>query len=258
MGQKPTSNFAILTLNNKKFVYTLNFLNYWNFLLVKKGVLSVYTKIHFVENKLFLNYSFFFRTSKIKEYRKKLTGNTGKKSYQNKLLYNFLLKEFKFLGVNLFAFKITTLNKLINSKTLVFLYFKNKQFIGKIFTRRLHLFLDFIKLESLFLNNLASTSSMLTLLAQIFYVLPKKKHNHFVRLLKLNSRFISRYVDHSLLKGIKFVINGKLKGKTRSSSTTISFGEIPIQTVSKCVDYSKVHVFTKYGVFGFKLWAYKF
>ena len=255
MGPKPTSNFAILTLNNKKFVYTLNFLNYWNFLLIKKGILSVYTKAYFVENKFFLNYSFFFRTSKIKEYKKKLTlfSNTEKKSYQNKLLYNFLLKEFKFLGVNLFALKIITLNKLIISKTLLFLYLKNKQFIGKIFTRRLHLFLDFIKLESLFLNNLASTSSMLTLLAQIFYVLPKKKHNHFVRLLKLNSRFISRYVNHSLLKGIKFVIRGKLKGKTRSSSTTISFGEIPIQTVSKYVDYSKVHVFTKYGVFGFKL-----
>jgi ribosomal protein S3 len=55
------------------------------------------------------------------------------------------------------------------------------------------------------------------------------------------------------IKGIKFVINGKIKGKTRSTSNSISFGKVPTQSVSKNIDYSKIHVFTIYGVFGFKL-----
>jgi ribosomal protein S3 len=57
----------------------------------------------------------------------------------------------------------------------------------------------------------------------------------------------------SRVRGIKFVINGKIKGKTRSSSNIISFGKIPTQSISKVVDYSNIHVFTVYGVFGFKL-----
>ena len=59
------------------------------------------------------------------------------------------------------------------------------------------------------------------------------------------------------IKGVKFLINGKLKGKTRANSILIVKGLVPAQTISANIDFSKTHVFTVYGVFGFKIWIFR-
>jgi len=61
----------------------------------------------------------------------------------------------------------------------------------------------------------------------------------------------------SRLLGIKFCINGKLKGKPRSSNYMFVAGTVPIQSLSASIDYSKAHAFTIYGVFGIKIWVYR-
>ena len=61
----------------------------------------------------------------------------------------------------------------------------------------------------------------------------------------------------SRLLGIKFCINGKLKGKTRSSNFMFVAGTVPIQSLAASIDYSKTHAFTIYGVFGIKIWVYR-
>jgi len=258
--QKLTPNFSILTLNHKKFIHGFNFFKYWNFLLYKKSILSVYQNIYFVENKLVLNCTFFFRTLKLKGYKKKILKTNDKSintdSSRYKLFHKFCLKEFKVTGINVVVLKIIALNKFFCYKTLTSFLLKNKKFEKILFNRRLHLFIDFIKIQSLFIKNRVSTSSVLVILAQIFQVLPKQIHSRFLNFLKLNFKLIVIGL-RSRIKGIKFVINGKIKGKTRSSSNIISFGKIPTQSISKIVDYSNIHVFTVYGVFGFKLWVYK-
>lgn len=53
------------------------------------------------------------------------------------------------------------------------------------------------------------------------------------------------------------VINGKLKGKPRSSTFNKVFGSVPIQSLSLDIEYAQAHAFTLYGVFGIKLWVFR-
>jgi len=56
----------------------------------------------------------------------------------------------------------------------------------------------------------------------------------------------------SKIVGVKLLINGKLKGKLRSSSLTINKGRIGAQVLSNDIEFAKVHVNTMYGCFGFQ------
>ena len=62
--------------------------------------------------------------------------------------------------------------------------------------------------------------------------------------------------DNSLIGGIKFSLAGKFKGKLRKSKVFIQEGKVPVQSISKDVEFCKTFVFTRYGVFGFKLWVF--
>jgi ribosomal protein S3 len=61
----------------------------------------------------------------------------------------------------------------------------------------------------------------------------------------------------SNIYGIKFIVNGKLLGKTRADSSCIQVGAVPIQAIDKHVEFSRLHVYTLYGAFGFKIWVYR-
>jgi ribosomal protein S3 len=63
--------------------------------------------------------------------------------------------------------------------------------------------------------------------------------------------------DKLSILGLKFVINGKLKGKPRSSVNFIKEGNLPLQTLNKNIDFSRIHSYTLMGVFGLKLWVLK-
>ena len=66
-----------------------------------------------------------------------------------------------------------------------------------------------------------------------------------------------RGFDKISIYGIKFSIAGKFKGKLRKSRVSIQVGKVPVQSISKDVEFSKTNVFTRYGVFGLKLWIYR-
>jgi small subunit ribosomal protein S3 len=57
--------------------------------------------------------------------------------------------------------------------------------------------------------------------------------------------------------GMKFSINGKLKGKPRSSTNFIKEGNLPLQSFNKEIDFAKIHSYTLMGAFGLKLWVLK-
>lgn len=130
-----------------------------------------------------------------------------------------------------------------------------RRYRSNLFTRRLFLYTDFIKIFALFVESVVSVTFFVKILGEIFRTLPKRKHAKFLIFVKYTFKQLFR--AKWPFGGIKLRINGKLRGKTRSSSFCLILGHIPTQTYSKRIFFTKQHVFTVYGAFGFKLWAYK-
>jgi|TARA_B110000093_G_C12907169_1_gene383032 hypothetical protein len=247
--------------NSKKFIGGFTFLNFLDKLLVNKNILLTNKELNFEGNKIFLNLSLFFRSSKILNYRRRGFNSIKKENsfyFKNiKSLFNNHFYLFDTTTVNV-SFK--NLNRHLDKKNLTFLYKKFKRFVGVIFSRRFNLFIDFLKITDLFVQQKITATPYLFLLGQIFKVLPKRKHNRFLVFLKLLFQIIikSKLLSNSNnLEGIKFIVKGKLKGKTRSSSSCIQVGSVPVQSIAKNIEFSKLHVYTLYGSFGFKLWIHR-
>jgi len=257
----------LLNDNPKTFLYGFTFLKNFEKLLNKKNVLIINKELNFEANKCFLNIITFFRTSKTMNYRRK--GFYFKKLKakpfltENLTFKKLILTQFKLLKNNLIVISLQNLNKFIHTKSLIFFYKKFKRFVGVLFARRLNLFIDFLKLTVFFTQSKVSLNSYLYLLGQIFRVLPKRKHNRFLFFLKILFQIIidnsSKLFPNStnLVAGIKFIVNGKLKGKTRASSNCIQIGSTPIQSIDKNIEFARLHVYTLYGAFGFQMWIYR-
>jgi ribosomal protein S3 len=69
-----------------------------------------------------------------------------------------------------------------------------------------------------------------------------------------SSLIFKAFNKNSSLNGIKFSISGRLLGKPRYSVVKILIGKMPCQTISKNIIKQQIHVYTIYGVFGFKIW----
>jgi hypothetical protein len=127
-------------------------------------------------------------------------------------------------------------------------------FSNKLFSRRMYLYNDFLKMSILLLMNKMKLSTYITVLAQIFRILPKKSHGIFYKFIETLFSFL---VDtkNSTIKGARLLINGKLKGRLRSSTANFLYGKIERQTISASVDYAKTPIFTLYGMYGFHMWV---
>jgi Ribosomal protein S3, C-terminal domain len=272
MGQK--SNIITLREHNKnlsflenekeskKFLYGLNFCRNFENLLIRKGMVLTDRTMHFVNNHCYLNLSVFYRTSKISTYKKKISKNYNRgKNLKNFRLNSLFFSPFKILKNNLTFLKFDNINQKLNTSHVRFIYQKIGRFSGVLFSRRFTLLIDFIKVCSLFSEGKISSKIFLSFLGQIFRVLPKRKHNRFLFFLKylfqilLENNEIKNLSSLSNIIGIKFIVNGKLQGKTRADSSCIQVGAVPIQTISKNIDYSMSHVYTLYGAFGFRIWV---
>ena len=176
-------------------------------------------------------------------------------------LKTLLSKEFSSFNNNLFSISIVNLNNFLDKSILTLFYKRLKNFVGVLFNRRFSLFIDFLKINTLFIQSKLPLKVYLNVLGQIFKILPKHKHNRFLLFLKIvfQTLILNSTSDSSNgnILGIKLLINGRLKGKPRSNLTCIQVGSTPIQSLSKNVDFAKTHVYTLNGVFGFKIWVYK-
>ena len=95
-------------------------------------------------------------------------------------LKTYFFNQFKSLSNNLVSIRIINLNSKINKSSLNLFYKSFKRFVGVLFSRRFNLFIDFLKINSLFLHSQVSTKIYLNLLGQIFRILPKSKHGRFL------------------------------------------------------------------------------
>jgi hypothetical protein len=261
--QKNKKSLNLLTQNPKLFLKGFTFINHFERMLNKKNLIVDNKELNFESNKLFLNFSVFFSSTKTLFYRKK--GMSVKKNsfLETEALKKLLFKQFSSLNNNVVSLSLINLNNHLDKNSLNLFYKNFKRFIGVLFSRRFNLFIDFLKINSLFLHSKISTKMFLGLLGQIFKILPKSKHGRFLVFLKLlfkNLLLASKDFNKKNLKsilGIKLIISGKIKGKPRSSVSCIQVGSVPSQSLMKDISFSKIHVYTLYGAFGFKIWVHK-
>jgi len=274
MGQKANlqtlrpllKSINLFTFSPIEFLKGLNFLNYLNSFFNKKGILLINTTLNFIGRKAQISLTFFIRTAKTFKFNRQIRFCRVKKN-QNFVNFfaNFLFKKLKFLEINTLALKIMIVNRFFSrlkkNRFLQILYFKHRFFKDSLFSRRQNLFFDFLKISYLFSKNIVNSKNFIFILGQIFRFLPKNKHARFFIFVKkiftvLVEKGVKDGSTNSIL-GLKFLIAGRLKGKLRKKKHTIQLGKIPSQTISKNIDFGKIDVFTRYGVFGFKLWTYR-
>jgi hypothetical protein len=266
---RSTNKLIYNRININEFWYQYSFLKLFNFLFLKKKLFLTNSNLHIVENKIFFTLFIFFRVAKLYKFlklkKKKINLNRVKSGIKKNI--STLFNSFAILKKNLLIYTIINLNfYLRKKKKKIFLLFKLLKRDGlKLFPRRFKFFLDFIQISVLFLKQKIQANFLIKIFAEIFRILQKKMHSKFFN-------FISKYFKLLIseagapfdklkknlnLKGIKLVINGKLKGKPRSSNYIYTAGSVPVQTINYNIDYAKTHAFTIYGVFGLKLWVYR-
>ena len=263
--KKSTTDLNLINSETKTFLYSLQYLNYFEILLNKKNIWIIKKTFLMSSANSYLTLDLFYRSVKTTFYKKKGLVLSKKQNLiqKNKGFVNLFTKNFPLNRVNSIICNVTNLNKDINNSVLVSLYNKTKKFIANIFVRRFNLYIDFVKLTTLLIQNKIKADKFIYILALIFKSLSKRVHTRFLFFLKALFKIIisiSGARENNLLNaisGFKFIINGKLQGKTRAASSCIQEGSVPIQSLSKNIEFAKSHVYTLYGVFGIRVWIYK-
>jgi hypothetical protein len=256
--RKQPKQSSLSTSEVKFFLHSLKFLNVFERSLTKKGFVILTKHLNFETNTIYFQFNVFYKTKKLADFKYNKVKFLSKNSElsKEKHLQNLLIKNFSMFKNSIFVLKIYNMNKDLQNTNLKSLYFNFKRFINILFLRRFNLFIDFLKITSLFINAKVDVKVYLHFLGQIFRLLQKKSHTRFIFFLKfLFSKFLNNKIK--CLKGVKFVINGKIQGKLRANSTRVLVGSVPIQTITADIEFNKIHVYTRYGAFGFKMWVHR-
>jgi hypothetical protein len=199
----------------------------------------------------------FFRTNSLSKYNK-ISRNSCLNSefIQNKEFIKKLNHLFNQDVTNetlLTELVIKPLNFDIRKDILRIIFPKILPYKTQLFNRRYSLFIDFIKILSLISLRQVKIDVFGQLLGQVFKNLQKKSHNRFFSFLKKIFTFLTKS-GFSNITGLKLIVKGKLLGKPRASMKKILIGSVPLQQIDSNIVFSKNHVYTIYGAFGFKLW----
>jgi hypothetical protein len=256
----------IITHNTKVWVVFLSFLENINRLFYLKNV-SVCNYFFGTENNLvFLELFLYFNVSKKLQLEKKI--KRAKFNVVQILCISKLLKQLNYLQrLNFYIIKLNILNTHVNVYVFNRFYSKIKFFLSTLFARRYKLFIDFLQFASLFFCGKINLKVFISVLGRIFQYLSKRLHGRFLSFLKaVFGFFVETFfkkrrrgvsVFTSSIRGIKFLLNGKFRGKNRSTSKLMHVGQIPTQSISKNIVFDSCFVHTLYGAFGLKIWLYK-
>jgi hypothetical protein len=261
----------IFASNSKIFFSIYKFVELLTRLFFSRGVWVIKKTFQIDNNFIFVNLALFFYNHKItllknKNFVKKQQDNFLSQKRTKSLFFNLLQKYCLKYKLNSFLFNFKVLNGFVKKKPLSFLFKKLKYFISFMFARRFNLFLDFLKITSLFIDNLLTVSTYTVFLCQIFKNISHRLHNKYFAFLKTLFKLILNFSEKRIglnsdinkpLAGFKLIISGRLRNKDRSSSRLLLLGSIPTHSFSKDIDFASSPVHTLYGVFGFKLWAFR-
>ncbi len=244
-------------INQNKFLLTNSIVIKQEFTnaLLQKDVLVSTLNLSKANNNLILSVNGFTRTSKLLKYRKliskkpainkiKKTNSLNKlftSGFKNKLANDNIIINYK------------SLNQLIDKKLLIKNFKIFRKFSTVLFSRGFNLFLDFLKIVTLVEQKKINPKTFLLILGQIFRNSNKKKHTKFVFFIKTIFDTLIN-TENSNISGLKFIINGKIMGKTRASTVKIERGALSLNTINSDCLSNQLHVYTLYGAFGFKLW----
>lgn len=246
--------------NSKEFLLTYVYQNLLEKLFRRNKIFLTKCNVFFNNNKCYCDMHLFFQHRNFIKIKKRIKKKIVNKSLSSVTL-NGLLSIFK---SNLFILKFLNLNIQIepyNRFIKDFLFWKVKRFSYILFPRRFSFFKDFLKLSILFFIGSLDNKYYLRLLGEIFRILQKRRHSKYLIFItfyiKLLFTKFKKLTGSSKILGLKFVINGKLKGKTRSNCFKLNIGSLPNQTVMLNIHFTKIPIYTIYGVFGFKLWVFR-
>lgn len=255
--RKKTRTLSLISLNEKEFCFYYSVQEILKNIFEKKGVVVLYYSFNTCALSDFLDIDVYYRTKNLSVYRKKLKAcDKNAILFNNDINLNILLNKYDKKRKYLYL-KITNYNKKVSQKKVSLLYVNYKKFFKALFSRRFNLFIDFIKITTLFLRFDRPNFAFLESLCQIFRILTKKHHSRYILFLKYVFNDIINHFDDKvlLIKGLKLILSGKIKGKTRSSIINVVSGSVPINTISSDISFYKMHCYTMYGAFGFKLWV---
>ena len=218
-----------------------------------------------------------------------LTGCTIKLHFSNLAnLVNFPIFPFKFININdilCFICDREHIVKAINEKKILNKEvksitqsdinnlsqeeIKNLKFFFKSILHSVKQFMKFLKipvtnarlsgLDMVLLVHLVYTSFIFkspNLLGVYISKLVKKNIKSFNFFFNLLSRVLYSLFVFSGLRGLKIQFKGRLGSSLRKKTSIISFGSMPLQTISSSIKYSFNESITIYGVCGIKIWYY--
>lgn len=216
--------------------------------------------------------------------RQKRLKKQNKKFKQKSFIFK-VFKEFrKKFQISFINFKLNILNKFISKLFFKRLKKKLRNFKNRLFNRRLNFFIDFIRLATLYKSSKINLNLFLNVLSDVFRRLTKKTHTNFLKFVKelfkqlilcSNKKATKKDLFYKInnfstqvpvqlkskpfnsIQGIKFLLNGKVKGKLRARSHTVLLGATPVSTINKTIEFSQTESYTVYGTFGLKLWVYR-
>jgi hypothetical protein len=258
--RKSYKNFNFLNEKQENFVLNNTFKSLVERIFALKNILIVQSTFNFSNNQIFCNLHGYIRYSKLKFYKKqKYIKNTFRKTSDNSNLVELFGLALKLLRITSVILKFTSLNRKIDKSLLISFYQKIKYTKKLLFARRHSLFIDFLAVTCLFFQGFLNSGVFLKILGEVFKVLPKRRHTLFLSFIKklfkilIDEKYSKFQLSSSKILGFKFTLSGKIQGKLRGSSSTVYIGQVPIQSFDKNVEFSKIHIFTIFGVFGMKL-----
>jgi len=263
MGQKSNINSIRPFLNQTNLsnqnitmnLLEIHFIRNFNFLLRLKGIQVSKTTLGLTNNKIFIYFHVFFGTQKVIKYRKYKDIPCIDNGIK---IYTILKKISSFLNSAIIDVRIINVNKQVEKTLAGQIFLIYKKYLNNLFDKKFYLCLDLAKITVLFVSDKIKTAVFLDYVGRSFCSIHKKNHVRYFKLISNVFNFIvSVNTNTNPVIGIKLQISGKLKGKAMASRQIIICGSIPTQTINKNIVFEKIHVYTTYGVFGFKLWVHK-
>lgn len=249
-----------LNSNNRIFLSNYQILKVFKRLLFKKNILITKTIINFSSNKIFLRCNLFFRSKKLQQYNKKIRQKVKfspiKKNLNILNIFNKIKKKFNIIGT---SFSYLILNHFLNKRLYFFLFKKFKVYKSSLFEKGFNLFLDFLKILTFYFCSLVPLETLGVALGQTFKFLKKKRHGKYFIFIKhifflITNKLVQKKYNTMKINGVKLLISGRLKGKSKKSKMCIKQGIIGTQSLNRNIDFCKSNVFSmRYGVFGLKL-----
>jgi hypothetical protein len=158
-------------------------------------------------------------------------------------------------GVRQVFFKAKRLDSRIHPKIVLNIWVSLKRYTSYSYRRNPYV-LDLILVASSLLVKEGTAFLLNQVLVSMFNRLPKRHHRRFLLFLKqfcLSLCALDSQINNCI-QGIKFMVSGKIGGKTRSKHFSFSSGRVSMQSLKVPIDYSSLTSFTGLGTFGFKVW----